>query len=532
MTRRKGFGRDEDGAVLVFVGMALAVFLGLVAMSFDLGRVSVTNSDLQSYADSVALAAAAELDGRADAITRAEAAAAALITDGHTFGTGDRTLAGAADYSLVFLTSLPAADTTALPNGLATTDPARAAFAWVTVNAVEVDQGFARAFRTLSGQPHANPQTRATAVAGMTQMACDITPMMFCVPPGTAADGGGAWRADNHVGEMVRLRESSGPNAAWGPGNFGFLQLTTALDPNGVCAGLNGGPLYRCLISASTNITRCVAVNGVSTDPGQSVGLNQGINTRFDIYDQTLGPGARSNPAYAPAPNVTKGVRFPVPANQNQTCPGNGATNSPVENFVTSATTPPTRASMALPRDNCFESIDNPAAPNTCANGRFGDGAWNRVGYVAVNHAGIDPVPAGGYANVEPGSRYEMYLAEIERAYGTPYPAPGTAPITGATPISSTSETGLPICAAPSGNHNGSERRLLVAAGIDCNTTTINGHSTGIPVEEYVLMFLTEPMRTGSSVDIHVEIVGSVSADGSGSNGMGGVFHDVVQLYR
>jgi hypothetical protein len=57
------FAKDnEDGTFLVIWGIGLAVFLGLIALSFDLGRVGITQTDLQSYADSAALAAAGELD--------------------------------------------------------------------------------------------------------------------------------------------------------------------------------------------------------------------------------------------------------------------------------------------------------------------------------------------------------------------------------------------------------------------------------------------------------------------------------------
>lgn len=60
--------RDEAGTILVFLGIVLGVVLGFVAPAFDLGRASITRSELQSFADSVALAATGELDGNNDAI--------------------------------------------------------------------------------------------------------------------------------------------------------------------------------------------------------------------------------------------------------------------------------------------------------------------------------------------------------------------------------------------------------------------------------------------------------------------------------
>ena len=93
------FRTDETGAVLVLWGLAFGVFLGLVALTFDLGRLSITQTELQSYADSVALAAAGELDGGDGAIARATAAAAAAIADSQTFGTGAQALSSA-DYTV------------------------------------------------------------------------------------------------------------------------------------------------------------------------------------------------------------------------------------------------------------------------------------------------------------------------------------------------------------------------------------------------------------------------------------------------
>ena len=67
------FAKDEEGTILVFVGICMVVIMGMAALTFDLGRLASTQTDLQAYTDHVALAAAGELDGNADAITRANA---------------------------------------------------------------------------------------------------------------------------------------------------------------------------------------------------------------------------------------------------------------------------------------------------------------------------------------------------------------------------------------------------------------------------------------------------------------------------
>ena len=75
---------------------------------------------------------------------------------------------------------------------------------------------------------------------------------------------------------------------------------------------------------------------------------------------------------------------------------------------------------------------------------------------------------------------------------------------------------------------------MVIAAGIDCTANPINGRTTNIPVKEFVKLFFTEPVGAGSgsgsnTFDIFLEIVGSAE---TGSSGTGGIFHDVVQLYR
>ena len=508
---KRDFAKDDRGAVLILVVLALTMFLGLVAWSFDIGRLSVTNSDLQSYADSVALAAAAELDGNADAITRATSAAATLITDRQTFGEGDAVLFGATDYTLTFLSGLPADDTAATT--AVTTNPADAFLVRVDVTPVTIDQTFTRAFRTLRGDAHQNAVTGASAIAGFSQLACDVTPIMFCVP-------GPTWSAgdDANVGAMINLR-SGGQGAAWGPGDFGFIEPNSGLvDPAGHCAGLNGGPLYRCLVGATNGITGCVAQRGVDMEPGQRNGLSTpAFNTRFDIYTGSM-QSARNNAAYAPAPNVLKAlVRSNTNFNPGQQCIQNTADASP--------------ETVALPRDNCI-------AAGTC---RVGDGSFSWANYVATNHAGVNPAATHGpYAGVKAGTRYEMYLAEIDSVYGDPFAANWTGVPTGdiindPDGDGTNWESGLPVCSSATPARP--DRRLIVAAGIDCAANNIKGAATNVPVQEFVLMFLTQPAgnygaTTPPTVDIFAEVVGRIDSDGAGTGGTGGVFRDLVQLYR
>lgn len=479
----QNLARDEAGTILVFWGIALGVILGIVALSFDLGRASITRSELQSFADSVALAAAGELDGNADAIERATEAAN-LIVDSQNFGNTGRTLTGEASYTLTFHASLPPSDTSAMT--AATTDPALAAFVRVSVTPTVVESTFGAAFAALTNRQNRDFEVGANAVAGLSIYACDITPMMFCIP------GPDVWpdpSAKANIGKMVHLR-AGGQGAAWGPGNFGFLDPTGALiDPDGPCATLNGAQLLACLVGGVDRITQCFNQRGVDTEPGQKVGLEDAFfNVRFDIYRSIMN-SKHNDPDYAPAPNVIKGI---VPRG-NGSCVGNNSDG------------PPVSGTLPLPRDDCFPACS-----------RFGDGDWSagRTEYVNWNY-GITPgAPNTPDPHPNARTRYEYYLAEIAAANGGPI-------------LTGRRETGLPTCsssppAAP-------ERRILTVAGVDCAKAGIRGSATNVPVREFYKIFLTEPV---DSFGIYGEIVGSASVPGTSNEGIGGRVRDVVQLYR
>ncbi len=488
INRIRQFAQDERGTMLVIWGLTFVVLLGIAAMSFDLGRTGITRSELQAYTDNVALAAAGELDGKDDAITRARAAAANLISDRKTFGTGGSLLSGDSDYTLTFYSELPDDDTAVLT--AVTTDPAEAAFVRAVATPSTVQATYGAAFAALTGRSRPNELAGATSVAGFTQYACDITPLMFCIPPGFSADAS--------IGDMILLR-SGGSGSAWGPGDFGFLDPAKVLvDDEGPCAGLSGAQLDACLLGAEGSITQCFSQRGVDIEPGQKVGIRDAIfNVRFDIYKAIMN-GKRNDSDYPPAPNVIKGI---VPSSGGKgkgggSCIGNNEDPSP--------------DTVGLPRDGCFAS-------GGCT--RFGDGNWSagRTAYVSTNYGGVDPHPGAT-------TRYEYYLEEIDAAGGPG----GTGSI-----LSGLAETGRPVC-SPNQSSN-PQRRVVIAAGIDCSANPINGATSDVPVQEFVKIFLTEPVgddgASPPTLDIWGEVVGSAGG-GAGGTGDAGIFRDVVQLYR
>ncbi len=508
------FKRKEEGTILVFVALCLVVIVGMTALSFDLGRMASTQTDLQAYTDHVALAAAGELDGTSDAIVRANAAAANMIRDTQLFATGSQDLDSAADYSLRFLTGLPDAtgdpDDNAAVDAFLTTDPTEASMVEVTATPRTVFLPFANALSDLLGVTRPGGQVEALAIAGYTQYACDIAPLMFCVPDGWTADPD---VSGNAVGSTVLLR-TGGPNSLWEPGNFGFLQPNADLiNPMGPCADSNGNPLtgnalYICLVAANGSLIQCVPQGGVDTEPGQKNGITSAIyNSRFDIFTATMSQ-LKSDDDYAPGPNTINGWE-----NTGGGCLKNNpdlSTNS-----------------MPYPPDDCFDSADG-----LCDGSRFGDAAWStgKANYLDTNYGdGPDgtltphPDAPGLITTLNLNStRYQMYLDEIALSRN---PDGTLGDI-----LVGRSETGLPQC------HNSvvddAERRTFIAAAVNCQENPISGRTYGVPVQEFVKIFLMQPLESssGSDFDIYVEVVEKVG--GTGFSSVDAKFREVVRLYR
>lgn len=106
MVRR--FGRNDDAVVAIQVVIFSVMLLTSAGLVIDFGRAYSAHSQMQSFVDKAALAAAAHLDGQADAMVRATAAAVAVAQ--RSSFTDD-----AEDFSialpLTFLTGNPIDDT-------------------------------------------------------------------------------------------------------------------------------------------------------------------------------------------------------------------------------------------------------------------------------------------------------------------------------------------------------------------------------------------------------------------------------------
>ena len=493
--RTAAFARDEQGGILVMFAVATGLIFAFIALVWDIGRTVNTATELQSFADHLALAAAGELDGEAGAIADATAiVASGDFDDVQTFSTGSTSL-DAGDVALTFYASVPDDDTQPLVD--VTADDRAALYVDVEVTPRTVTNLFAGVVNALLGTSVADGVVTARALAGRKRLACAITPLAFCAPDGPAYEP--------VPGRMIRLEM----NGRWQPGNFGLLAGN--FEPGSACGnvGVAGGAVVGCITGIVENVTRCFDPTGVTivnTVSAQQVA--GGLNSRFDIYLSQLS-GLQSDPRFAPAPSVTKAIADP----------GGGACIGGLGpgNIADLSTLPDDERSVSLPRDGCFGT--SPTCSSTGSSVGTGITPAELDDYWAVNHDSPRPAAA---------NRFELYQEEI-----------AAAPAFDRTLQKTTSqETGAPTChqggAVPT--TEGPERRLLSAAVIDCSPGSglpISGLVTDVPVLNFVQLFMTEPAElspSGNDVAIWLEEVQTLTPE---SEGLGnGDIRDVVQLVR
>jgi hypothetical protein len=150
----------------------------------------------------------------------------------------------------------------------------------------------------------------------------------------------------------VRLLHQGGPNAAWAPGNFGYLQVS---EP--------GANALRDALASVNGTNTCYGTD-VTTEPGTKNGARNALNVRFGIYQNPgFGGNSANNPTFAPDVNV-----------------------------------------RAMPRDLAF----------TGPGGRFGNGHWNCLTYWNSNFAASGVMrPASCVADTSNYRRYDMHQYEI-----------------------------------------------------------------------------------------------------------------------
>ncbi|RWG83205.1 pilus assembly protein TadG-related protein [Mesorhizobium sp.] len=502
----RAFWHDQRGLALILVSIMLPAIIGLSLLAIDMSRMNNLHNDLQKGTDALALAAAAELNGRSDAWTRAENALTNLVSNNTQFSDGGpvsmTTGSGAAtvdptysacrskgQVSWCFLSSLPANDSDPITSSNYAASATVTRFIQVRAQPETFSAMFPISVSSSGSATDTNYSVSAVSVAGFTSGVCNYTPVFICNPyemvNGTNSAGGATLEqavTDPAVHRRLIELRLVGNNAAYGPGNFGFLQ-----PPDGVG---NGAQALAQTIATSTPLG-CYSAQGVSTKTGQNTGpIQDAFNVRFGI---NASGNAFNSAEYGPASNVRKG------ASTN----GNG-NQCPSYNQLTFNAT----GNMGLPND----------ATTPYMGGRMGDGDWNLSGYWSTNFGGTS-YPSS-WDTTKP-TRYQVY--KYENANNL------------ITHASTGGEVGTPpsACQAPVTTV---DRRLLYGAILNCNAleaagNDLNGNSTNLPVEAFASFFLTQPVpgaNNGGSV--FVELVDITGRSGAGT--LDNFLRDEAQLYR
>jgi len=345
------YWKNSSGALAVWAALAMPVLISGVAISVDISRMYNLEQELQIAADALARAGAAELDQRSDAITRSNRAIANLVSNSQKFG-----LNGSGEVlaqTTRFLTDLPDNDYEVPGQEYETTDPYKAKYVEVVVVPETVRVVFSRKLASTV----TSATLEASSIAGTGSGVCGAAPLFICTPyEGTSTSLYEAMELPSFQRRLIQLKTTSKNSDKYGPGNFGFLDPYGQGDNSKIddAIAINKPPIC---ISKQT---------GVNLETGNIASLRFAMNTRFDIFEGKF-KKKKSDPAYAPAENVTKGYS------------GNNCNVSPDPN------------AMGLPRDTCF-------GDDSCSNmgGRQGDGDWDFVSYMEVNHNAAKKVTIDG----------------------------------------------------------------------------------------------------------------------------------------
>ncbi len=557
--RARELWQDDEGAVAPMVAMSLFALIAAGGIAFDYTRVAAMDTELQDAADQAALAAATQLDGQSNACVRAAAAASSLLsnktlfanegsgmtvvvpTTGVTNCTGNTAIKFYQSYDQV--TDTP---------GTAATSDANAKVVIVSVTprqAVYALTPIVAAFRSGS--------IAAQAVASLSSAICKQPPVMICNPAETSTNT--SFDPSAYIGDGLKLTSVGSGSGAWSPGNFGYLDSQT---------GVNGAPDLREGLGWNTPAGNCTPSTGVNTKPGATVTVTDALNTRFDIYNTNT--SCPSGGSCSASINSLKDVRRPANANNTGNgcklhsqgwqldTSGAGYYGQTVPTTAADLPTTTTPSSMGHPRDECHAV----SSSGTCANGRIGDGKWDRDAYFRTNYVrsvagtggaagtywtsaqwqsntGLSPTVATSASNY--ASRYNVYAWEIAHQGqvidGVTVLGPRNPGSSGSTLVS----YGVPQCSPAQGYGTGQvpnattpDRRRISMAVVNCLANGVKGNSTNVPVLKWVDVFLVEPSlnrtRTNNG-DIYVEII-SETKNGNGAPAGSVIQHIVPYLIK
>lgn len=509
---------DTSAAIAATYALCMFVLVAMAGVAWDWTRMTALDSELQNAADQAALAAATQLDGKADAIARATTAASNLVANTTVMGNdgGGSPVTIAAANGLVFYSSYDQA-TDAF--GAVTTSDAAARVVTVTITPRAAVYTMTPVIGILRS---GNIAARATASLG--SAICNTPPVMLCNP---LEDDGLRFNPANYVGRGMKMLTDSGSGV---PGNFGFL-----------ANGLGTGASQLAANLGYDNVPgNCQPGGKVLTEPGQKDVVFNAINTRFDM-DIAGNNSCPSGDANCSAPPISRKDLVKGAANgSNCAYAKNGGGNNWQQASVAGRYAPPSARMLTATERSAVTVIGYPrdlchawSEAGDCAVDRYGligSGTWDRDAFFQTNYGWGPGVWETNSGLPSTATRYQVYQWETARKA-----SPGLSSSERLQADGSKTAVATPVCRA----EGSPERRLMTAAVINCKAEKVNGRSTA-NVDYWVEVFLIEPSvyredKSGNKVtddnQVYVEVVRAVDVGDDGNVGKV-VRRDVPYLIR
>jgi Flp pilus assembly protein TadG len=503
----RSFWTEDRAAISPLYAVGILALVAVSGVGFDYGRLYALDSELQNAADQAALAAATQLDGGADAMTRARdaatnafaASASAYVNetrfanDARLLDEGVTSTRPITDLTFVFYDDY-SNDAVGNVVELNDTDGEQARVVEVTVNARQVFFALTPVVGAIS-----SGNVIGKALAALEEGTCNVPPMFFCVPEDDLGVPDTTYPTAANIGQGLKLHfkdtgndspgnpnDTTTDNTAWAPGNFGFLGLDYfPANQQNETAGLN------------SYILGCTGGAPIS-DPGFRTPQGSALNSRFDFYPPPKNQCNTKTGDFCPAQNVTKHLvlKMPSGATDCDNPPNNIQPNDWIDASTLDFATPDHPANGYQPGYN--EDTNFATDSSTM----FGNGNWNAADWLNAHHsATLSDVPdLNDDGNI---SRYEVYQWELDPLTPTRLDPQFLIDSLGDKYCSFPRPVAEPPGVVASDTQK--DRRLLTVAAVDCSS--LNGKEA-VKVLRWVDLFLVKPVNTsGSDRNFFSEIV-------------------------
>ncbi|MCG9545047.1 Tad domain-containing protein [Vibrio sp. Isolate33] len=265
--------KKQSGLVVIFVTIALLVFLAVSALAVDINHMLVNKTRLQNAVDSAALAAATILDNSKD-----QAAVSAEVTS-----TLNAMAGSSGNHEFDFSTAVVSVEYSNDPQSFAGTPTFGVdddVYIRVNVSSLDMDEFFIQMFGL-------EKSVSASAVAGPSsglQVVNNIVPIGVCIGDGTSDNDINEDGYDDATGEAITnvfgyevgavhaLKVGDKKLSQMGNGNYHLLDFGS------------GGSTVKEALAGYYDYSVAIG-DSVTTKPGGTVGPTaDGLNTRFGDY--------------------------------------------------------------------------------------------------------------------------------------------------------------------------------------------------------------------------------------------------------